>query len=273
VLLQGWVQGQPLLVSGMTAPAPSYRATPGEAAEPDTRALAAMRANASLQQLPAAVLADWASRCAVWHVPAGQVFAEQGSIPDVCFCVLEGAAELSIGNEGDSASVLDLLERGQWVGAEALLSNTALPFQVRTFGPCVLLVMRRSVLRDLQQRHAAVSQAMLDLGWRLCQRLVQWARIRSDPALSGRLRQTLELLADRFGVQDGCWIRIALPLTQSGLARILGCSRQRANIELQKLRRSGELRSVRQCYAIAASHRAAPSALRNSSSERAGTCG
>jgi CRP-like cAMP-binding protein len=217
---------------------------------PDPPLLQRMLAHSPMRQLPEAVRSEWLSGCATWQVPSGQVVAQQGTVPDVCFGLLQGALELGLQDDSGEERVLDLLEPAQWVGAEALLLNAALPWRVRTFAPCVLLVMRRSVLRDLQARHAAVASALLEMSWRLSVRLTERNFVRADLPLSLKVRQLLDAFAQRFGVPEGGWTRIDVELTQTYLARLLGCSRQRANEQLRRLRAAGELRVVHRSYAI-----------------------
>jgi CRP/FNR family transcriptional regulator, cyclic AMP receptor protein len=229
--------------------------------EPRVVGLDALRANASFDALPHALLAQWLSACAVWSVPRGQVLAEQGTVPDVCFGLVQGAAELGLRNATGGYALWDLVEPGQWLCVEPLLLNAPLPLRVRTFAPSVFLVMRRSVLRDLQGRHPAVSQALLDLGWRFSARLLRQSQLR-EGALRLRLRNTLSSLAERFGVRDGAWTRIGVTVSQADLAAMVGCTRQRVNLELQKLLRAGELRQQDRRYAVpvASTHAAAAGA-------------
>jgi CRP/FNR family cyclic AMP-dependent transcriptional regulator len=209
-----------------------------------------LAANPSFREWPLALRLEWLSACAVWHVPRGQVLAEQGTVPDVCFGLLQGAAERSVRDATGSCSVLDLAEPGQWFCAESLLLNAPLPFRLRTAAPAVFLVMRRSVLREMQARHAGVSQALVDLGWRFSLRLIEQAGIRAEGTLAIRVRRMLACLASRFGVTEEGWTRIDLNLSQVELAALVGCSRQRANIEIQKLQGAGELRLRNRRYSL-----------------------
>jgi len=219
------------------------------AMDPGAAGLAALRANAGFQALPDTLLAEWLSACAVWNVPRGQVLAEQGTVPDVCFGLVRGAVELGLRDTAGGYPLRDLVEPGQWLCVEPLLLNAPLPLRVRTFAPSVVLVMRRSVLRDLQGRHPAVSQALLHLGWQFSARLLRQSQLR-EGALRLRLRNALSSLAERFGSRDGAWTRIGVAVSQCDLAAMVGCTRQRVNLELQNLQRAGELRQQDRRYAL-----------------------
>lgn len=223
--------------------------------EPAAAGLDLLRANASLRALPDAVLAEWLSACAVWSVPRGQVLAEQGTVPDVCFGLVRGAVELGLRTPAGDHAPWDLVEPGQWLCVEALFLNAPLPFRVRTLAPSVFLVMRRTVLRELQARHPAVSQALLDLGWRFSERLLAQSQLRSERALPVRLHRTLSSLAERFGTPDGDCTRIGVGLSQAELAALVGCARQRVNAAIQKLRQAGKIRVRDRHYALASAER------------------
>jgi CRP/FNR family transcriptional regulator, cyclic AMP receptor protein len=210
--------------------------------------LEAVKGNASFRAMPDALLSDFVSRCATWHVPRGQFLAEQGTTPDVWFGVVKGAVALTLESGNGGAATLDLLGPGEWIGPEALILGTSLPFAARTFTPSVLMVMRRSTLRELQARHGALSQALLKLSWHRSQRLTERTTMRLHAGIPERLRQMLGALADDFGVQDGPQKRIDLDISQSDLAALVGCSRQGVNKALQSLRQAGEVLFVRNSY-------------------------
>jgi CRP/FNR family transcriptional regulator, cyclic AMP receptor protein len=208
--------------------------------------LDALRANPWFSALPLELQRGLLQRCAIWHVPAHQTLATQGSVPDVWFGVAAGAVGLSIHSGRGRELIVDLLEPGQWFGDVPLLSAVPAPYEARTWAPSTLLLMRRSTLRELLAAYPETGPALLHLNWARSARLMERLTDVREPLLEQRARQLLARLTSRFGIKHREATRITLSMTQSQIALLLCSSRQRANQLLQKLERQGVIRRSQQ---------------------------
>jgi CRP/FNR family transcriptional regulator, cyclic AMP receptor protein len=206
----------------------------------------ALRANDWFNPLSLQLQRALLQHCAIWHVPAHQTVATQGSVPDVWFGVAAGAVKLSICPPSGRETIVDLLEPGQWFGDVPLLSGLPAPYEARTWAPSTLLLMRRSTLRQLLAAHADLGPALLRLNWERSARLMDRLVDQGEPLLEHRARRLLSRLAGQFGVAHRDATRIALSMTQTQLGLLLGSSRQRVNEMANKLERRGEIRRSQQ---------------------------
>jgi CRP-like cAMP-binding protein len=208
--------------------------------------LDALRSNDWFNPLPLQLQRALLQRCAIWHVPAHHTLATQGAVPDVWFAVAAGAVKLSIHSPAERETIVDLLEPGQWFGDVPLLSGLPVPYEASTWAPSTLLLMRRSTLRELLAVHPELGAALLRLNWERSARLMDRLVHQAEPLLDRRGRRLLSQLASRFGVKDRHATRIALAMTQSQLALLLGSTRQRVNVLVNKLERLGEIQRSQQ---------------------------
>ena len=141
--------------------------------------------------------ADLLRHSAAWHVPARQVLADRGAVPDVWFGVAAGAVLLGACSPCGRESALDVLEPGQWFGDMPLLCGSAQPYTAHTLSPCTLLVMRRSTLRQLLGSHASLATALAQLNWERCSRLMERVAGLAELNLLDRTRRQLQVLRAR----------------------------------------------------------------------------
>lgn len=120
----------------------------------DASEMEALQANGRSSPLSPQLQRALIRHSAVWRVPGHHTVATQGSVPDVWFGVAAGAVRLSIGSPSGRETIIDLLEPGQWFGNVPLLSGLPAPYEARTWAPSTLLLMRRSILRQLLAAHA-----------------------------------------------------------------------------------------------------------------------
>lgn len=182
----------------------------------------------------------------VWNVGAGQTLVRQGSLPDVWFGIAAGAVALWVTTPDGSELMLDLLEPGQWLGEMPLIAGTAVPYTTRIWASSTLLLMRRSALRQLLAAHPELAPALIGLSALRVRRLVERLAQQSTMRLEDRLHLLLVDLASRFGEPLPTGTRIRLPLTQTQLGALVGASRQRVNLTMQKLEQRGKLRRLGQ---------------------------
>jgi CRP/FNR family transcriptional regulator, cyclic AMP receptor protein len=208
--------------------------------------LDALRANDWFGRLPLQLQRAILKHCAIWHVPAHHALATQGSMPDVWFGVAAGAVALSIRSAARRATIVDLLEPGQWFGDAQLLDGTPTPYEARTWAASTLLLMRRSTLRELLAAHTEMGPALLHLSWKRSARLMERLADQGEPRLDDRAWRLLNRLANRFGYRTQDVTRMTLSMTQSQIGTLVGASRQRVNEFLLRLERQGAIRRSHQ---------------------------
>lgn len=206
----------------------------------------ALWANEWFNPLPPPLQRALLKHCAIWHVPAHHTVATQGSIPDVWFGVAAGAVALSVRSKPGHETIIDLLEPGQWFGDVPLLSGLPAPYEAKTWAPSTLLLMRRSTLRELVAAHPEMGPALLRLNWERSARLIERLAEQGERRMEQRARRVLSGLANRFGIQGRDATRMNLLMTQSQIAALLGSSRQRVNLLVNKLERQGDIRRSQQ---------------------------
>jgi CRP-like cAMP-binding protein len=104
-----------------------------------------------------------------------------------------------------------------------------------------LVSLDRSTLLDAVHHNPGVADGMMRGLGGLARRITEQASDLVFLDLTGRLAKTLSVLAERDGRPEGDAIVLALPLTQSELAEMVGGSRQSVNHILQTFQARGFL--------------------------------
>jgi CRP-like cAMP-binding protein len=107
--------------------------------------------------------------------------------------------------------------------------------------PTTLIGLDRATLLDGVHRHPDVADGMLRALGGLARRITEQTSDLVFLDLAGRLAKTLATLAERDGHAEGDTIVLALPLTQTELAEMVGGSRQSVNQVLKSFEARGFL--------------------------------
>ncbi len=195
-----------------------------------------------LERLPRKELLDLAEHARVQLFPAGSAIIQEGEPGDSLHAILDGSIRISILSPTGIETTIALLGPGECFGELALLdgrprSATAIAVRptktlVVTRGDFVawlaerpqsaLMLLETLSLRLRRTNESLVDMAFSDLSHRLPRRLLRLA--------GSTTRDTLSSLAGK-----------RLSITQSGLASMLGVSRESVNKQLKLLTKRGWL--------------------------------
>ena len=166
-----------------------------------------------------------------------QIFA-QGDHCDSVFYVHEGCVKLTVLSESGKEATIALLTGGHFVGEECVSTDQSYRSATAVaVTECVLLrINKAEMTRVLRQEHAMSELFVAYL-------LARTNRIQADlvdqlfNSSERRLARTLLLLAN-FG-KDGVQDAMVPKISQATLAAMVGCTRSRVNIFLNRFRKLG----------------------------------
>ena len=176
------------------------------------------------------------SKKTVEYPVAAEIFA-QGDPSDTVLYVNHGSVKLAVVSRSGKEAVVGVVGPGDFFGEGALAGQPVRLATATTLMPSrILVIPKRSMVRLLHQQHALSDRFiayMLARNSRLEEDLVDQLFNNSEK----RLARTLLLLA-RFGRPDGP--RRVLPkISQEVLAEMVGTTRARVNVFMNKFRRLG----------------------------------
>lgn len=155
----------------------------------------------------------------------------------------KGAVEIGTTTARGRAYTLTYVWPGIWFGETAILGDTGRTHDAVARGMTSIACMSRADLRLTLSEHSELAHALLTLQARRVRWLVDALHEAQDLPLRARVAaQILKLSRSHGDPDDESGIRLALRLTQSDLARLVGSSRQRLNQELKDLERLGMIR-------------------------------
>lgn len=162
----------------------------------------------------------------------------QGDPCDSVFYIHEGSLKLTVLSEGGKEATIALLSKGHFVGEECVSTSQSIRSATATaLTACVALRIKSAeMVRVLREEHTMSSLFTAHL-------LARASRIQADlvdqlfNSTEKRLARTLLLLANfgKEGVQDN----LVPDISQETLAAMIGCTRSRVNLFLNRFRRLG----------------------------------
>jgi len=158
----------------------------------------------------------------------GQALVRQGQAADCLFLVRAGVVRLAVALPSGHEVVVGMLGPGDVFGECALLGDPS-PVEARAAGPVEVEALPLAALQAVLERSPGTATELLRL---LASRLhrttgaLEEALAQDVPT---RLCRKLCELAARHGVRDPHGVRLALPITQEDLGRMIGASRETVN--------------------------------------------
>ena len=162
----------------------------------------------------------------------------QGDACDTLFYVQEGNVKLTVTSEQGKEATIALLNPGDFAGEECVATDQ--PFRsasATALTDCIVLKISKSAMtRTLRDEHAMSAMFVAYL-------LARTSRIQADlvdqlfNSSEKRLARTLLLLAN-FG-KEGIPETLVPPISQETLAAMVGCTRSRVNLFLNRFRKLG----------------------------------
>jgi CRP-like cAMP-binding protein len=167
----------------------------------------------------------------------GDVIYEQGGPCDAVFYVQAGAVKLQVFSHAGKEAIVAMLEPGDFFGEGALAGQPArMSTAVATAAATVLVIEKEKMVRLLHEQHALSDRFLVHV-------LARNIRVEADlvdhlfNSSEKRLARTLLLLA-RYGKHDGPH-RVIPRLSQETLAEMVGTTRSRVNLFMNKFKKLG----------------------------------
>jgi CRP/FNR family cyclic AMP-dependent transcriptional regulator len=195
-------------------------------AEENGRLLANSSLFADLDDESLAFLGEHAVR-QTWD--KGQAIFYQGEEGDSLYVVAEGLVKVWVSSGGGEEMVLATLRSPEAFGELSAVDGRGRSASATALEPAVLVSLDRATLLDAVHRDAHVADSMLKALGDLARRISEQASDLVFLDLAGRVAKCLVQLADRDGHVEGDATILALPLTQTELAEMVGGSRQSVN--------------------------------------------
>jgi len=177
-----------------------------------------------------------AGKSIVTYPPDGIVFS-QGDTADSVFSIQQGVVELSVVSHGGKHAVIARLGPGDFFGESALTGHPVRLKTATALAATTLLVVPKQQMTRLLHEQRALSDRFIG------HMLVRNIRIEEDlvdqlfNSTERRLARALLLLA-RYGKPDPTHRKLP-PISQETLAEMIGTTRSRVNLFMNKFKRLG----------------------------------
>jgi CRP/FNR family transcriptional regulator, cyclic AMP receptor protein len=171
----------------------------------------------------------------------GRTIFREGEEGDSLYVIAEGGVKVWVSSGDGSEMVLATLRSPDAFGELSAVDGEGRSASATALEPTVLLSLDRATLLDAVHRHPGVADGMLRGLGGLARRITEQASDLVFLDLAGRVAKLLVTLAERDGKADGDRVVLALPVTQTELAEMVGGSRQSVNQILKSFEARGYL--------------------------------
>ncbi len=168
--------------------------------------------------------------------PSGATLFTEGGAPLGIYILREGRAKLILNPDKNRAQIIRISEPGEVLGLSAAIANEPYEMTVETLAPCRIdFVSRKELLRYLHEQPEVCFRVVQLLGQTLHESYEQFCLY--DKSLSAATRLAYVILNwCNEGVETREGIRVTIPLTHEGIARMIGTSRETVTRTLSKLK-------------------------------------
>lgn len=188
---------------------------------------------------------------AVWRrYRKGSVVFVQGEYGDRCYAIVKGAVKVSAFQADGREAVLALLGPGDVFGELSLFDGDPRSADATAVEDSELLSLDAEGLRNAVLEHPALGLSLLGV---LAARLREANLAFQDVSfydVTGRVARRLADLADRHGAPTDDGALIQIPLSQEGLASMVGATRESVNKALSTLQRKGLVSRMGRNYLV-----------------------
>ncbi|MES2316712.1 MAG: Crp/Fnr family transcriptional regulator [Pseudomonadota bacterium] len=199
--------------------------------------LAQLSANPWFAALPQAIRETMVGQAELQRLQPGEMLFRQGDPPSGLYALTSGALKTSSLREDGREAILAVLEAGIWFGEISLIDHQPRTHDATALGKVEVLLLPRVHFDALMEQavFARAIAALLAGRIRLLYGIVEDATLRSARA---RVARRLLLLShgDAAGMPQ---MRARVPVSQEGLAMMLGMSRQTLSKQLRELVNDG----------------------------------
>lgn len=196
-----------------------------------------LRGNRLLRELDDRQMAELVGLGRIHRVGAESVVFSKGDPGSCLYAILRGQIAIHTSSVDGKVMLLNILDPGDVLGEIALLDGKPRSAGATAIRPSELFRVDRTDFIPFLERHPPLCIRMMAV---LCERL-RWVSDNIEDAIfrdvPRRLARRLLLLAESYGqpTTDG-GIRITQPVSQEGLANMLGVTREIVNKSLKALK-------------------------------------
>ncbi len=166
----------------------------------------------------------------------GEWILTQGDTMEGLYLVQEGRVLLTRLSSSGRETIIEFVGPGEFFGDVPLLNGGVAPFNALVLQSAVLLVVRKHEFRPLLDDTAAC-RALIEVLVRRCNDAWIQIEVLGNSLLEEKVRIMLDWLSHRVGVQTQEGIQIRM--SQSQLAKMVGCSRESLNRQLSVFKSQG----------------------------------
>ncbi|MGQ9368489.1 Crp/Fnr family transcriptional regulator [Azospirillum sp. A39] len=201
-----------------------------------------LRRNRLLSELSEAEMAEFIGLGRIQRFDAQSPVFNKGDPGDSLFAILTGQIGIHTSSPDGKMMMLNILDAGDVLGEIALIDGRERTAAATALRPTELFRVDRCDFIRFLEGHPRLAIRLLQV---LCERL-RWVSENIEDAIfldvPRRLAKRLLQLADTYGqpLRDG-GLRIGQPISQEGLANMLGVTREMVNKSLKALKKSGAI--------------------------------
>jgi CRP/FNR family cyclic AMP-dependent transcriptional regulator len=174
-------------------------------------------------------------------VPSGTNMITADQPGEVVYVLLEGTVKILIEQVDGREVILAFLGPGDTVGEMSLVDSAGRSANVMTMEKCTFLWMDRATFQDLLRNVPEFAQNLVRLLSSRLRMANEQIQSLSSLDVAGRLARQLLAFSERYGEPIDGGVRVALRLTQTDLAELVGASRERVNQVMVDFRQKGYL--------------------------------
>lgn len=163
----------------------------------------------------------------------GQVVLSRGQLAPSALLLMSGRLRVVTTTPDGEEHLVRWLEPGEITGLSSVISDSPFPADLIATGSTELLQVDRQTLIKLIQTDGATALAIVQV---LSLRVIQLLDVIADHGLPNLEHKVLAAL-ERMAIYHGSPVKngIELRVNQSDIAQVVAASRQRVNIQLQRL--------------------------------------
>lgn len=205
---------------------------------------AAINSGKWFKALSPALRHDLLRRAVVRRFEDGECFAAQGAPHAYWWACAKGSARVTSTNFAGRRNTLGMVRPGVWFGDVAVFDGALCTHDAYAYGDTTILAVSKGSMEEVLSLHVELYEALLQLLSRRTRHLFAAVQDLMTLPLRPRLAKQIAQLVRTYGItsEDEDAVRIDLKLPQEEIARMLGASRQRMNLELKGMERENVIR-------------------------------
>jgi CRP-like cAMP-binding protein len=173
---------------------------------------------------------------------AGETIFQQGDSGHALYLIETGKVRIFVQNEDGQELSVNVCGAGEVFGEMSVIDELPRSASAEAMEPTALLRLTRDQFREHLRRSPQLALAFMKSLSALLRRSTRELDNLTLATVPTRLARKLMELTDKHGQPEPGGVRVAIPLTQSELASMLGATRESVNKALRRFRQRGLIR-------------------------------